>query len=122
MIKIISRNESRKIRHKRIRKILKGTSAKPRLSIYISLKQVYAQLIDDENGNTLVSVSTTEKGLKEDLKGKNLTEKAKVVGKLTAERALEKGVNTVVFDRSGYGYHGRVKALAEEARKAGLQF
>lgn len=122
MIKIISRNELRKIRHKRIRKLLKGTSAKPRLSIYISLKQVYAQLIDDENGNTLVSVATTEKGLKEDLKDKNLTEKAKVVGKLIAERALEKGINTVVFDRSGYKYHGRVKALAEEARKAGLQF
>ncbi len=122
MIKIISRNESRKIRHERIRKLLKGTSAKPRLSIYISLKQVYAQLIDDENGNTLISVATTEKGLKEDLKDKNLTEKAKVVGKLIAERALEKGINAVVFDRSGYKYHGRVKALSEEARKAGLQF
>ncbi|BAL81251.1 50S ribosomal protein L18 [Caldisericum exile] len=122
MIKITPRNELRKIRHKRIRKKVFGTESKPRLSLFISLKHVYAQLIDDEHGRTLVSASTLDKDLKETVKDMSLTEKAKAVGKLIAERALAKGIETVVFDRSGYKYHGRVKALADEARNAGLKF
>jgi large subunit ribosomal protein L18 len=122
MIKITPRNELRKIRHKRIRRKVAGTASKPRLSVYISLKHVYAQLIDDETGRTLVSASTIDKELKETLKDKTLTEKAKAVGKLIAERALAKGISEAVFDRGGYQYHGRVKALADEARNAGLKF
>ncbi|MCI4463436.1 MAG: 50S ribosomal protein L18 [Caldisericum sp.] len=122
MIKITPRNELRKIRHKRIRRKVAGTASKPRLSVYISLKHVYAQLIDDETGRTLVSASTLDKELKETLKEKTLTEKAKAVGKLIAERALAKGISEAVFDRGGYQYHGRVKALADEARNAGLKF
>lgn len=122
MIKITPRNELRKIRHERIRKKVFGTAEKPRLSVFISLKHVYAQLIDDESGKTLVAASTLEKDLRDTLKGKTLTEKAKMVGKLVAERALAKGINYAVFDRGGYKYHGRVKALAEEARNAGLKF
>lgn len=122
MIKITPRNELRKIRHERIRKKVFGTSSKPRLSVFISLKHVYAQLIDDEHGRTLVSASTLDKELKDTLKDKTLTEKAKAVGKLIAERALAKGIDKAVFDRGGYKYHGRVKALAEEARNAGLKF
>lgn len=122
MIKITPRNELRKIRHKRIRRKVAGTASKPRLSVYISLKHVYAQLIDDEAGRTLVSASTLDKELKETLKDKTLTEKAKAVGKLIAERALAKGISEAVFDRGGYKYHGRVKALADEARNAGLKF
>jgi large subunit ribosomal protein L18 len=122
MIKITPRNELRKIRHKRIRRKVAGTASKPRLSVYISLKHVYAQLIDDETGRTLVSASTLDKELKETLKDKTLTEKAKAVGKLIAERALAKGISEAVFDRGGYQYHGRVKALADEARNAGLKF
>ncbi|MGB9769872.1 MULTISPECIES: 50S ribosomal protein L18 [Caldisericum] len=122
MIKITPRNELRKIRHERIRRKVFGTVSKPRLSIFISLKHVYAQLIDDEHGKTLVSASTLDKELKELLKDKTLTEKAKAVGKLIAERALAKGIDSVVFDRGGYKYHGRVKALADEARNVGLKF
>jgi len=122
MIKITSRNELRQIRHKRIRKKVHGTSTHPRLSVFISLKHVYAQLIDDDSGKTLVAASTVEKELRESLKDKNLTEKAKEIGRLIAQRALEKGITSVVFDRGGYKYHGRVKALAEEARNAGLKF
>jgi large subunit ribosomal protein L18 len=122
MIKITPRNELRKIRHKRIRRKVAGTASKPRLSVYISLKHVYAQLIDDETDRTLVSASTLDKELKEILKDKTLTEKAKAVGKLIAERALAKGISEAVFDRGGYQYHGRVKALADEARNAGLKF
>lgn len=122
MIKITSRNELRQIRHKRIRKKVHGTSTHPRLSVFISLKHVYAQLIDDDSGKTLVAASTVEKELRESLKDRNLTEKAKEIGRLIAQRALEKGITSVVFDRGGYKYHGRVKALAEEARNAGLKF
>jgi len=87
-----------------------------------ALNTFYAQLIDDEKGVTLIAASTVEKDLRETLKDKNLTDKAKVIGKLIAERALRKGIDAAVFDRSGYKYHGRVKALAEEARNAGLKF
>ncbi len=104
----------------RIRKKISGTAEKPRLSIYRSNKQVYAQLIDDENGKTLLSASTKVKSILEAKEPK--VEKSKKVGILIAERAKEAGITTVVFDRNGYMYHGRVKALAEGAREGGLKF
>uniref|UniRef100_A0A7C4TV84 Large ribosomal subunit protein uL18 n=1 Tax=Caldisericum exile TaxID=693075 RepID=A0A7C4TV84_9BACT len=122
MIRIIPKNELRKVRHIRIRKKVFGARERPRLSVFISLKHVYAQIIDDERGETLVAASTLEKELRDTLKDKTLTEKAKVIGRLIAERGLSKGIQTVVFDRGGYKFHGRVKALAEEARNAGLKF
>ena len=117
MIKKISKNESRKKRHLRIRKIVKGTSERPRLSVYRSNTAIYVQLIDDVNQVTLLSARSQELNLKH-----VNVETASAVGKLIAERALEKGITTIVFDRSGYLYHGRIKALAEAAREAGLQF
>ena len=115
-----SRNEMRKKRHLRIRTRLVGTPSKPRLCVYRSSKNIYAQVIDDVNGVTLASASSVEKDNKL-AKGGNL-EAATVVGKLVAERALKNKIENVVFDRSGYLYHGRVKALAEAARAAGLKF
>ena len=115
-----TRNEMRKKRHLRIRSRLVGTPLKPRLSVYRSSKHIYAQIIDDVNGVTLVSASTVEKDNKFE-NGGNI-EAAKLVGKLVAEKSLEKNIESVVFDRSGYLYHGRVKALAEAARAAGLKF
>lgn len=117
MIKKISKNVSRKKRHLRIRKIVKGTSDRPRLSVYRSNKAVYAQLIDDVNQTTLYSARSQELGLKH----ANI-DAAKAVGKLIAEKAVAGGVKSIVFDRSGYIYHGRIKALAEAARDAGLEF
>lgn len=117
MIKKISKNVSRKKRHLRIRKIVKGTSDRPRLSVYRSNKAVYAQLIDDVNQTTLYSARSQELGLKH----ANI-EAAKAVGKLIAEKAIAGGVKNVVFDRSGYLYHGRIKELADAARSAGLEF
>ena len=112
--KLIRRNRIRL----RVRKKIEGTEARPRLSVYRSNKHMYAQLIDDLSGRTLVAASTFE-----DSKASgNPTEKSKEVGKRLAERAKEAGVDTVVFDRNGYRYHGRVKALADGAREAGLQF
>jgi len=122
MIKQKTRRERRVMRHERIRSNIFGSASRPRVSVFISLKHIYAQLIDDEKGRTIVSVSTLEKDLKEVLKGKNRTESAKIIGKVTAERALEQGISTVVFDRAGFHYHGRVKAFADEARNAGLKF
>lgn len=104
----------------RIRAALVGTPSRPRISVFRSSKNIYAQLIDDVNGVTLVSASSVEKGNK--LENGGNVEAAKVVGKLLAERALEKKIESVVFDRSGYLYHGRVKALADAAREAGLKF
>ena len=115
---------ARKRRHLRVRKRLSGTSECPRLNVFRSLSHIYAQVIDDTKGITLVSASSldpTLRGAKE-LKGKNKTEQATVVGKLVAGRALEAGVTQVVFDRGGYKYHGRVKALAKAARETGLKF
>lgn len=106
--------------HSRIRKKVKGTSERPRLAVFRSLNHVYAQVIDDVNGVTLCSASSVEKGVGLD-SGGNI-DAAKSIGKLIAERAKEKGINSVVFDRGGYIYHGRVKSLAEAAREAGLQF
>ena len=105
-----------------MRKNVFGTPERPRLNVYRSLTQIYAQVIDDTQGNTLVSASTVDKAAKTLLDGKTKTEQAKVVGKLVAERALEAGITKVVFDRGGFRYQGRVQALAEASREAGLDF
>ncbi len=120
MIKKQSSNVSRLRRHKRVRKTVFGTTARPRLCVYRSLKNIYAQIIDDENGTTLVAASTLEADLKEVYGGNK--DAAKKLGELIAKKALEKGIDTVVFDRGGYIYHGRVQELAEGAREAGLKF
>ena len=120
MISRGNRNDSRKKRHLRIRNKIQGTAERPRLSVFRSEKHMYAQLIDDLNGHTLISASTVDPALKELKNGANV-EAAQKVGELIAKRAKEKGYDKVVFDRSGYLYHGRVKALADAAREAGLQ-
>ena len=120
MIKKISRNDLRQKRHLRIRKNLVGTALRPRLSVYRSANHIYAQLIDDVNGVTLASASSVEKDNK--LPNGGNIEGAKAIGTLIAERGLKLDVKNVIFDRSGYLYHGRVKALAEAARAAGLEF
>ncbi|MFS8651366.1 MAG: 50S ribosomal protein L18 [Caldibacillus sp.] len=120
MIKKPSRNELRKKRHARIRAKISGTPERPRLSVYRSNKHIYAQLIDDTKGVTLVSASTLDKDF--DLENTNNLEAAQKVGELIAKKAVEKGYKSVVFDRSGYLYHGRIKALAESARENGLEF
>jgi large subunit ribosomal protein L18 len=117
MIKKISSNVTRQKRHLRIRKIVDGTTERPRLSIYRSNKAIYVQIVDDVKQTTLTSARTQELGLH----SSNI-EAAKAVGKLIAEKALALGVTSVVFDRGGYLYHGRIKALADAARAAGLQF
>ncbi len=114
-----SKNEIRLRIHKRIRNKLAGTESRPRLAVFRSLNHIYAQLIDDEQGRTVVAAATTEKDLRG--RGGNL-EGEKLIGKTVAERAKDKGITKVVFDRGGYLYHGRVKALAEAARQAGLEF
>ena len=107
----------------RIRKKITGTSERPRLAVYKSLKQIYAQIIDDSKGETLLSASSLSKNIAKEIKdAKSKIEKSKVVGKYLAEKAKEKGIESVVFDRSGYRYHGRVQALAEGAREGGLKF
>ena len=105
-----------------IRRTVSGTAARPRLSVFRSLSELYAQVIDDERGQTLVAASTLDRGLAERLKGLNKSQQAKEVGKLVGERARAKGIAVVVFDRGGYRYHGRVRALADGAREAGLEF
>ena len=115
------KNVSRKKRHTRIRKRVEGTPERPRLNIYRSLSHIYAQVIDDTQGKTLASASSLDKDLKTAKNGGNL-EGAQAVGKLVAARAKEAGVEKVVFDRGGYLYHGRVKALADAAREGGLNF
>lgn len=122
MIKKLSRNERRKKKHRRIRNKIMGSAERPRLNVYKSLKHMYAQIINDETGNTLVSASTLEDEVKEGLESTSNVEAAKRVGKIIAQRALAKGIDKVVFDRSGYIYHGRVKAVAEGAREGGLKF
>ena len=109
-------------RKKRIRKSIFGTQERPRLSIFRSAKHIYAQIIDDTTGHTLASASTLEKVAKEFPEYKNKVSVATFIGKLVAERANEKGIKKVVFDRSGFLYHGRVKALSDGAREAGLDF
>ena len=115
-----SRQDIRCAVHSRIRKKIAGSTARPRLAIFRSVKHIYAQIIDDEKGSTLCSASSVEKSAGVG-NGGNL-DAAKQIGKLIAERAKEKGISRVVFDRGGYLYHGRVKSLAEAAREAGLQF
>jgi large subunit ribosomal protein L18 len=113
-----NRNAIRQRIHARIRAKLSGTGGRPRLNVYRSLNHIYAQVIDDENGVTLASASSLQMKLKT---GGNIAS-AKEIGKAVAERAIEKGVKQVVFDRGGYLYHGRIKALADAAREAGLEF
>lgn len=114
--------QQRQRRHRRVRVRVHGTAERPRLNVFRSLRHIYAQLVDDTVGNTLVSACTMDAELRGELGELKKTEQAKLVGELLAKRALEKGVKKVVFDRGGYKYHGRVKALAEGARSAGLQF
>ena len=119
MIRNLDKKEIRTRIHKRIRRKLAGTTERPRLAIFRSVAHIYAQVIDDSKGVTLVSASSVDKGAKTN--GGNLAA-AKAIGKLVAERAKEKGITRVVFDRGGYLYHGRVKALADAAREGGLEF
>lgn len=116
------RAEARLRRHARVRKNLAGTADRPRLNVFRSLSEIYAQVINDQDGNTLVSASSVDKELRAELKGKNKTEQAKLVGAAVAKRAKGKGIEAVVFDRGGFRYTGRVKALADGAREGGLQF
>ena len=116
------KKESRKRRHIRIRKKVSGSPEKLRLSIYRSLNHIYAQLVDDSKGVTVVAASTLDKELKAEKSHKGNVQAAKQVGALIAKRALGKGIKKVVFDRSGYLYHGTIKALAEATREAGLEF
>ena len=118
MIRHIDKKETRTRIHKRIRRKLSGTAERPRLAVFRSVKHIYAQLIDDTQGQTIASAGSIEKSA---ANGGNVAG-AKAIGKLVAERAQDKGIKSVVFDRGGYHYHGRVKALAEAAREAGLQF
>ena len=115
-----TRHAARSKRHERIRLTLAGDPERPRLAVFRSLNQIYAQVIDDSSGRTLASASSLEKGVR-DTSGTK-TAQAKVVGRLLAERARDAGVGRVVFDRAGYRYHGRVRALADAAREAGLDF
>lgn len=118
----VSREIARKRRHERVRKKVSGTAERPRLNVYRSLDNIYAQVIDDSSGNTLVSASTVDKELRGQLAALKKADQAKAVGKVVAERALAKGIKEVVFDRGGYPYHGRVKALADGSREGGLVF
>ena len=122
MIKNLDKNTARKKKHDRLRNHLSGTAEMPRLNVYKSLNNIYAQVIDDTKGNTLVSASTLDPSLKETLKNGGNLDAAKQVGTLVAQKALEKGIKNVVFDRGGYVYHGKIKALADAERAAGLEF
>jgi len=112
----------KKIRHRRVRQKVTGTISRPRLCVFRSLNHIHAQLIDDSRGETLVSMSTLDSQVRSKTDGMGKIKKAEVVGTLLAEKALEKGIKQVVFDRGGCKYHGRVKSLAEAARKVGLEF
>lgn len=121
-VRKISKNSHRLRIHERVRQSVHGTAERPRLSVYRSLGHIYAQVIDDLSGKTIVSASSVDGETKKNLKGGGNISAAKVIGKIVAERAKAAGVVKVVFDRGGYKYHGRVKALADAAREAGLQF
>ena len=118
----VSKRDARKSRQKRVRAKVFGTQDRPRLNVFRSLNNTYAQIIDDVSGKTIVSASSLEDAIKSQFSHTGNVATASVIGKLVAERALEKGITTVVFDRAGYKYHGRVKALAEAARESGLVF
>ena len=122
MIKKKSRTENRIKKHKKIRNRFSGTPERPRLAIFRSNNHMYAQIIDDTVGNTLVSASTVQKDVKAELEKTNNVEAAAYLGKVIAERTLEKGITEVVFDRGGYIYQGKIEALADAAREAGLKF
>ncbi len=122
MAKKKTRSLARVRRHRRVRKHISGTPERPRLNVFRSLNDMYAQVIDDQVGNTLVSASTIDGELRSKMEGLTKTEQAKKVGLAVAERAKAKGIESIVFDRGGYRYMGRVKALAEGAREGGLQF
>ncbi len=122
MITVKDKNKDRIVRHARVRKTVVGTSKRPRLNVYRSLNNIYAQVIDDEKGKTIVSASTLDKEVAEMIKGKTKTEAAKIVGEVIGKRAKEKKIKEVVFDRGGYLYTGRVQAVADGARDAGLKF
>lgn len=122
MIKKENKRDNRLQRHLKIRKKLIGTDDRPRISVFRSLRHIYAQIVDDEKGHTLVFASTLDPEIKNKLKSTKNTEAAKLVGSLLARRALSKNIKKVVFDRSGYLYHGRIKVLAECARTEGLEF
>ena len=118
----LNRTEARIRRHRRVRKFIAGTPARPRLAVFRSLSETYAQVIDDQAGHTLAAASTIDHELNGKLDGKTKTEQARLVGELVAKRAKDKGVTVVVFDRGGFRYVGRVKALADGARESGLVF
>ncbi len=122
MVNKKSRSEVRLQKHRRMRNRFSGTAERPRLSVFRSNNHMYAQIIDDTVGNTLVAASTLEKDVKAELKKTNDTEAAAYLGKVIAERALAKGIKTVVFDRGGFIYKGKIAALADAAREAGLEF
>jgi large subunit ribosomal protein L18 len=123
MSKVLQKKrEGRERRHRRIRARVAGTAARPRLNVFRSLTGIYAQVIDDLAGRTLASASTIDKEIAGQVEGKTKMEAAKIVGSVLAQRAKQAGINTVVFDRGGYRYHGRVAALAEGAREGGLEF
>ncbi|WP_433944236.1 50S ribosomal protein L18 [Paenibacillus sp. SN-8-1] len=122
MITKADKNKARLKRHLRVRKKIQGTAERPRLNVYRSSKHIYAQLIDDVAGVTLVSASTVDKELSPNVKNGGSVESARQVGELIAKRAQDKNVKNVVFDRGGYLYHGRIQALADAAREAGLEF
>lgn len=122
MFKKVDKNTVRKAKHDRIRNTLSGTSDKPRLNVYRSTTNIYAQVIDDEAGKTLVQASSLDKALATKLNGKSKKEQAYIVGEAVAKRAIKAGIKQVVFDRGGYIYTGRVQNLAEGARSAGLEF
>ncbi|MHC4537401.1 MAG: 50S ribosomal protein L18 [Planctomycetota bacterium] len=113
---------ARNRRHNRVREKIAGTTQRPRLCVFRSLNHIYAQVIDDIGGNTMAAASTLTPGIKKDVDGKNKAAQAGLVGALVAKLAIDKGISHIVFDRGGYKYHGRVKALAEAAREAGLKF
>jgi len=117
-----NRAEARLRRHARVRKNLAGTADRPRLSVFRSLSEIYVQVIDDQAGRTLVSASSVDNELRGTMDGKNKTEQAKLVGQAVAKRAQDKGISAVVFDRGGFRYTGRIKAVADGAREGGLQF
>ncbi|MBL8146095.1 MAG: 50S ribosomal protein L18 [Anaerolineae bacterium] len=119
---MIKKREQRERRHRRVRARVMGTAERPRLNVFRSLSNIYAQVIDDKAGNTLVSASTVDREIAKQVEGKSKIESAKIVGQALAERAKAAGISQVVFDRGGYRYHGRIAALAEGARAGGLEF
>jgi large subunit ribosomal protein L18 len=121
-VRKLSKDEHRRRVHRRVRQQLSGTAERPRLCVYRSIGHIYTQIIDDRSGRTIASASSVDKETKKNLKGGGNIASAKAIGKAIAERAKAAGVSKVVFDRGGYKYHGRVKALADAAREAGLQF